>query len=63
MVDVGGVAVVEFVGEAVFGAEGGLAQRSDDFLESIGIISEALAELAIEPLGRPRGVRLMPISA
>ncbi len=54
---------MEFVGEAVFGAEGGLAERRDDFFEGIGIVPEALAELAVEPFGRPRGVNLMPISA
>ena len=61
--DVGSVAVVNLIGEAVFSAEGSLAERGDDFLEGIGIVPEALTELAIEPLGRPCSVGLMPISA
>jgi hypothetical protein len=61
--DVGCVAVVEFVGQPVFGAKGGLRQAGYDFFEGIGIVAEALAELPVEPLGAPGGVAIMPISA
>jgi hypothetical protein len=49
--DIGGVAVVNLVGEAVLGAEGSLAERRDDFLEGIGVVTEPLAELAAQSLG------------
>jgi hypothetical protein len=47
VVDVGRVAIVEFIGQAIFRAERGLGKRGDDFLEGIGIVAEALAKLAV----------------
>jgi hypothetical protein len=61
--DVAGVMVEMGNGKTQFCPENGRGKFGDQFLGSIGVASEAVLEIAVEPRGMPRPVRLMPISA
>ena len=63
VIDVRGMAIVDLVGEAIFSAKRCLGQAGHDFFESVSVIPKPLAELSVQPLGTPCGMRLMPISA
>ena len=49
------LAVIQVL-QTVFGAEGSLGQTGHNFFEGVSVVAEALAELTVEPLGRPCGV-------
>ncbi len=63
MVDVAGVVGVRLDGDAEPGAEEGSADLGAGFLEAMGVIAEALAELPVEAGRGADPMRLMPISA
>lgn len=61
--DVLGVIGARRVGDLEIGAEKRGPELGDEFFERIRVVTEALAELAIEPVLGTAPVRLMPISA
>ena len=63
MVNVGSVAVVEFIRQPVFGAQNRLRQPGEQLFRRVCVVPEALAELTIETRAMARGVTIMPISA
>ncbi len=63
MMDVAGMVGVRLDGDAELRTQEGGADLGAGFLEAVGVIAEALAELPIEAVRRADPMRVMPISA